>query len=128
METTNEGLVIYRIKFKSKDDFEKAAQALRFGQTLGKYLESLQKSLGLSQSQANYPIIRPPEINICPDDFIIYVCSYEYGQHKKGSVITNNMTGAFAQTMPSFPYYYEAFLKGTFGGVSDLSITTEKGS
>lgn len=128
MDTTSEVLVIYRIKFKSKDDFEKAAQVLRFGQNMGNYLESLQKSLGLSQSQPNYPMIRPPEINICQDDLIIYVCSYEYGRRKKGSVISNNMAGAFSETIPPFPYYYEAFLKGTLGGVSDLTITTDKGS
>lgn len=128
METTSEGLVIYRIKFNSKDDFENAAQVLRFGQNMGKYLESLQKSLGLSQSQPNYPTIRPPEVNICTDDLIIYVCSYEYGQSKKGSVITNNMAGPFAESRPQFPYYYEAFLRGTLRGVSDLKITTEKGS
>jgi len=128
MESTKEVLVIYRIKFKSKDDFERAEQTLKFGQHMGKYLESLQKSFGLRQSQPNYPMLRPPEINICPDDLIIYVCSYEYGHSRKGSVITNNMIRGFAETMPPFPYYYEAFLKGSLGGVSDLTITIEKGS
>jgi hypothetical protein len=125
MGTNSEGLVIYRIKFKSKEHFDKAAQILRFGENLGKYLESLQKSIGLIQSQSNYPKIRPPEINVCPDDLVIYVCSYELGQHKKGSVISSNITGGFTDAMPPLPYYYEAFLKTALGGILDFTITTE---
>ena len=128
MGTNSEGLVIYRIMFKSKEHFDKAAQVLRFGENMGKYIESMQKSIGLIQSQSNYPKIRLPEINICPDDLIIYLCSYEFGQQKKGSVISNNITERFAETIPPLPYYYEAFLKAAIGGISDLKITTEKGS
>ena len=123
-----EGLVIYRIKFKSREDFDKAAQVLKFGQNMGKYLESLQKSLGFVQSQPNYPKIRSPEINVCPDDLVIFVCSFEFGRHKKRSVISNNITEGFTEVMPTLPYYYEAFLKTALGGISDLTITTEKDS
>jgi hypothetical protein len=129
MKSPKEVLVIYRLKFKSKDDFEKGAQTLRFGQKMGKYLESLQTSFRLQQSQPNYPMIRPPEINICQDDLVIYICSYEYEQRRKGSPITNIMTEGMAGTMPPFPhyyYYYEPFLRGTFGTVADLTVTTEK--
>jgi hypothetical protein len=128
MESPREVLVIYRLKFKSKDDFDKAVQTLRFGQNMGKYLESLQTSLRLQQSQPNYPMIRPPEINICQDDLVIYICSYEYEQRRKGSPITNIMTEGMAETMPPFPhyYYYEPFLRGTFGTVADVTVTTEK--
>ena len=128
MGMNSEGLVIYRIKFKSKEHFDKATQVLKFGENMGKYLESLQKSIGLIQSQSNYPKIRPPEINVCADDLVIYVCSNEFGQQKKGSVISNNITERFAGSMLPLPYYYEAFLKTALGGISDLTITTEKGS
>jgi hypothetical protein len=127
MKSPKEVLVIYRLKFKSKDDFEKGAQTLRFGQKMGKYLESLQTSLRLQQSQPNYPMISPPEINICQDDLVIYICSYEYEQRRRGSLITNIMSEGMPETMPSFPhYYYEPFLRGTFGTVADLTVTTEK--
>jgi hypothetical protein len=128
MESPKEVLVIYRLKFKSKDDFEKGAQTLRFGQSMAKYLDSLQISLGLQQSQPNYPMIKPPEINICQDDNVIYICSYEYEQRGEGSRITNIMTGGTADTMPSFPYYYEPFLRGSFGTVAEVRVTTEKSS
>jgi hypothetical protein len=75
-------------------------------------------------------MIRPPEINICQDDLVIYICSYEYKQRRKCSPITNIMTEGMAETMPPFPhyyyYYYEPFLRGTFGTVADLTVTTEK--
>src|SRR5919108_1612915 len=128
MESPREVLVIYRLKFKSKDDFEKAAQTLRFGQKMSIYLESLQASLRLQQSQPNYPMIRPPEINICQDDLVIYICSYEYVQRRKGLPTTNIMTEGMAETMLPFPhysYYYEPFLRGTFGRVADLTVTRE---
>jgi hypothetical protein len=129
MESPREVLVIYRLKFKSRYDFDKAAQTLRFGQKMAKYLESLQTSLRLRQSQPNYPMIAPPEINICQDDLVIYICSYEYVQRRKPSPITNMMTEGMAETMPSFPHnycYYDPFLRGTFGTVADLTVTIEK--
>jgi hypothetical protein len=72
-------------------------------------------------------MISPPEINICQDDLVIYICSYEYEQRRRGSLITNIMSEGMPETMPSFPhYYYEPFLRGTFGTVADLTVTTEK--
>ena len=121
---TKEVLVIYRLKFKSEHDFEKAVQTFRFGQNMGEYLESLQRSFGLERSQANYPVITPPEINFCKDDLVIYVCSYELGQYAKGSPTRNIMMKEMAESMPRFPYYYEVFLKGTFGSIADVSIAT----
>jgi hypothetical protein len=128
MEKPREVLVIYRLKFKSKDDFEKAAQMLRFGQNMGKYIESLQTAFGLQQPQPNYTMIRPSEINICQDDLVIYICSYEFEQHRKDSAIKNIMTGEMAESMPPFPYYYEPFLRATFGTVADVRVTTGKSS
>jgi len=46
----------------------------------------------------------------------------------KGSVISNNLTDRFTIAMPPLPYYYESFLKSALGGISDLTITTEKGA
>jgi len=120
----NEVLVIYRLKFKSEHDFEKAVQTFRFGQNMGKYLESLQGSFGLQRPQPNYPVITPPEINFCKDDLVIYVCSYELAQSTKGSPNRDIIIEGIARTMPRFPYYYEVFLKGTFGSVAEVSIAT----
>ena len=72
-----EVLVIYRLKFKSESDFEKAEQTLRFGQNIGKFIESLQRSFALQRPQQNYPMIAPPEVNFCKDDLVIYLCSNE---------------------------------------------------
>jgi hypothetical protein len=121
-----EALVIYRLKFKSEQDFEKAAQIFRFGQNMREYLESLQRSLGLQRSQPNYPVITPPEINFCKEDLVIYVCSYELGQYAKGSPNRNIMMQGVAERTPRFPYYYEGFFKGTFGSIADVSIATEE--
>ncbi len=129
MENPREYLVIYRLKFKSKDSYDKAIQTLRFGQRMGRYIESLQTSLRLQQSGPNYPTIKPPEINICQDDLVIYICSHEYMHSRQDSPVTNMMTQRMAETMPLFPqyhYYYEPFLRGIFGTVADLTVTTEK--
>jgi hypothetical protein len=127
MEKQKKGvLVIYRLKFKSEHDFEKAVQTFRFGQNMGEYLESLQRSFGLQQAQPNYPLITPPEINFCKDDLVIYVCSYELGHYTKGSPTTNMTMKEMAERMPRFPYYYEVFLKGTFGSIADVSIATSE--
>ena len=74
MEKPKETLVIYRLKFKSEHDFEKAVQILRFGQNMGKYIESLQRSFALQRPQLNYPMTTttPPEVNFCKDDLVIY--------------------------------------------------------
>ena len=123
MEKPREVLVIYRLKFKSKEDFEKAAETLRFGQNMGKYLESLQMSLGLQQSQPNYySLIRSPEINICRDDLVIYVCSHEYEQREKGLPITNIITEGMGDTISPL-HYYEPFLKARFGAVAEVRVT-----
>jgi len=118
----NEVLVIYRLKFKSEQDFEKAAETFRFGQNMGKYLESLQGSFGLQRPQPNNPMINPQEINFCKDDLVIYICSYEYAQSTKGSPNRDVVSEGIAESMPRFPYYYELFLKGTFGSIAELSI------
>ena len=100
-----EVLVIYRLKFKSEHDFQKAVQTFAFGQNMGKYLESLQGSFGLQRPQPNYPGVTPPEINFCKDDLVIYVCSYELGQYAKGSPTRNITMKEMAESMPRFPYY-----------------------
>ena len=128
MENPSESLVIYRLKFKSKDSFDNAIQTLRFGQKMGRYLESLQTSLRLEQSEPNYPTIKPPEINICQDDLVIYICSHEYTQARQGSPITNITNERMAETMPLVPYdhYYEPLMRGIFGTNAELTVTTEK--
>ena len=117
-------LVIYRLKFKSEHDFQNAVQTFGFGQNMGEYLESLQGSFGLQRPQPNYPMITPPEINFCKDDLVIYVCSYELRQYMKGSASTDIMMKEMTERMPRFPYYYELFLKGTFGSISELSVAS----
>src|SRR5918992_500793 len=124
MEKQKEVLVIYRLKFKSEHNFEKAVQTLRFGQNMGKYLGSLRSSFALQGPQPDYPMITPPEINFCKDDLIIYICSYELRQHMKGSASTDIMMEEMAERMPRFPYYYELFLKGTFGSISEISVAS----
>src|ERR671913_250742 len=124
MEKPKEVLVIYRLKFKSEHNFEKAAQTLSFGQNMGNYLESLRRSFALQGPQPDYPMIIPPEINFCKDDLVIYVCSYELRQYMKGSASTDIMMEETAKRMPRFPYYYELFLKGTFGSISELSVAS----
>jgi hypothetical protein len=69
-------------------------------------------------------MITPPEINFCKDDLVIYVCSYELRQHIKGSASTDIMMEETAKRMPRFPYYYELFLKGTFGSISEISVAS----
>ena len=119
-----EVLVIYRLKFKSEHDFQKAVQTFTFGQNMGKYLESLQATFGLQRPQPNYPMVTPPEINFCKDDLVIYLCSYELGKSAKRSPTRDIMLEGIAESMPRFPYYYEPFLKGTFGSIADISIAT----
>jgi|SRR5215203_1972826 hypothetical protein len=121
-----EVLVIYRLKFKSEHDFQNAVQTFGFGQNMGKYLESLQGSFGLQRPQPNYLGVTPPEINFCKDDLVIYVCSYELAQSTKGSPNRDIFIEGIAQRMPRFPYYYELFLKGTFGSVAEVSIATDE--
>ncbi len=123
MEKPKEVLVIYRLKFKSKHDFENAVQALRFGDSMGRYLDSLQRSFAPKQPQGNYPMITPPEINFCKDELVIYLCSYEIRQqHVKGSLDIDIVSKGAAERMPRFPYYYELFLKGAFGSIADLTV------
>jgi hypothetical protein len=121
-----EVLVIYRLKFKSEHDFQNAVQTFGFGQNMAKYLESLQGSFGLQRPQPNYLGVTPPEINFCKDDLVIYVCSYELAQSTKGSPNRDIFIEGIAQRMPRFPYYYELFLKGTFGSVAEVSIATDE--
>ncbi len=129
MQEPKEILVIYRLKFKSEHDFEQAVQTLRFGQNMGKYIESLQKSFALQQTrqtQPSYPVITPPDVNLCKDDLVIYLCSYELRQYAKGSVTKDTMTEGIAERMPRIPYYYELILKGTFGQIADMSIAASE--
>jgi len=124
MESPKMVLVIYRLKFKSEPGFENAAQALRFGENLRMYLESLQRSLSLKPFESNYPKITPPEINLCKDDLVIYVCSYENAQYLRSSAAIDVMSKKTGQSMPRVPYYYEIFLKSSFGSIADLSIAS----
>jgi hypothetical protein len=126
MEEPKEILVIYRLKFKSEHDFAEAVRTLRFGQKIGKYIESLQRSLALQLPQASYPMITPPEINLCKDDLVIYLCSYELRKYTKGSPARDTMTEGMAERMPQIPYYYELFLKSTFGPIADVSIAASE--
>jgi hypothetical protein len=117
-------LVIYRLKFKSKPGFENAVQALQFGEYLRRYLESLQRSLSLKSSEPNYLTITPPEINLCKDDLVIYVCSYENAQYLKSSTTLDVISQKTTQSMPRVPYYYEIFLRSSFGSIADMSIAS----
>ena len=126
MQEPKEILVIYRLKFNSEHDFEQAVQTLRFGQNIGKYIESLQKSFALQQTQPSYPMITPPEVNLCKDDLVIYLCSYELRQYTKGSPSIGTTTQGMAERIPRIPYYYELLLQGTFGRVADLRITASE--
>jgi len=124
MESPRMVLVIYRLKFKSKPSFENAVQVLRYGENLRVYLESLQRSLSLKPFEPNYLTITPPEINLCKDDLVIYVCSYENAQYLKSSATIDVISQKTSQSMPRVPYYYEIFLKSSFGSIADLSIVS----
>lgn len=126
MEEPKEILVIYRLKFKSERDFEQAEQTLRFGENIGKYIESLQKSFALQRPQLSYPMITPPEVNLCRDDLVIYLCSYELRQYTKGSQARHTMMEGMADRMPRAPYYYELFLMGSFRSIADVSIAASE--
>jgi hypothetical protein len=126
MEGQKEILVIYRLKFKSEHDFEQAERALRFGQNMGKYIESLQRSFAVQRPQASYPMITPPEVNVCKDDLVIYLCSCELRQYTKGSAAIDTMAEGMAERMPRIPYFYELLLKGTYGPIADVSIATSE--
>jgi hypothetical protein len=122
MEKPKSVLVIYRLKFRSKAGFESAIQTFQFGEKFGLYLQSLQRSFSLSSTELNYPRTTLPEINFCKDDFVIYVCSYENAQYLKGPAAIDIMSKSTSESMPRLPYYYELFLKSTFGSIADLSI------
>lgn len=126
MEKRREVLVIYRLKFRSEHDFEKAVQTLSFGQNMGKYLESLQRSFGLQRPQSNYPMMMtPPEVNFCKEDLVIYICSYELGQYTKSASARDILGEGIAERMmPRFPHYYEVFLKSIFGSTADITVAT----
>jgi hypothetical protein len=126
MEEPKEILVIYRLKFKSEHDFAEAVRTLRFGQEIGKYIESLQRSFALQLPQASFPMINPPEINLCKDDLVIYLCSYELRQYTKRSPARDTIAEGMAERMPRIPYYYELFLKSTFGPIADVSIAASE--
>jgi hypothetical protein len=123
MESPKSVLVIYRLKFKSKPGFDNAVQFFRFGEKLMSYIELIQKPFFLKPFELNYPTtIIPPEINLCKDDLVIYVCSYEDTRYLKDYAGIDIMSKRTLEHMPKLPYYYEAFLKSNFGSIADLSI------
>lgn len=115
MENTKQVLVIYRLKFRSKDWFQSATETLNMGQKLQESLRSFQTSFALKDSQPNFPRFRDPEINICRDDLVIYLCSYEIRPFGHSDQATT-------RGIPRAPYYYELLLRGTFGSFAEISI------
>ena len=115
-------LVIYRLKFKSKPDFDNAVHFFRFGEKVRTYIDSLQRSFSLKPSEPNYPTITPPEINLCNDDLVIYLCSYEDTRYLKGYAGIDYLAKRTSENIARLPYYYELFLSSTFGQSADLSI------
>jgi|ERR671916_1228228 hypothetical protein len=115
-------LVIYRLKFKSKPDFDNGVHFFRFGEKLRIYIDSLQRSFSLKPFEPNYPMITPPEINLCNDDLVIYVCSYEDTRYLKAYTGLDLLSKRTSENMPRLPYYYELFLRSTFGPSAELSI------
>ncbi len=122
MESPKSILVIYRLKFKSQQAFDNAVEVFRFGEKLMAHMGSLQQSFRLKPFEPIYPTIDSPEINMCKDDFVIYVCSHEGSQYLKGYAGIDVMSKRFRENIPRLPYYYELFLKSTFGSIADLSI------
>jgi hypothetical protein len=122
MSSPKSVLVIYRLKFKSKPDFDNAVHFFRFGEKLRIYIDSLQRSFSLKPFELNYPTITPPEINLCNDDLVIYVCSYEDTRYLKGYAGIDLLSKRTSENLPRLPYYYELFLRSTFGPSADLSI------
>ena len=125
MKAPREKLVIYRLKFKSEDDFEQAVRTLRFGQNMGKYIESLQKTFALQRPQSSYPMINAPEVNLCKEDLIIYLCSYELREYK-GLPTIDTTTEKMTERMPRIPYYYELLMNSTFGSIAEILITVSE--
>jgi hypothetical protein len=127
MERLKEILVIYRLKFKSDHDFDKAVQMFRFGQNIAKYVESFHRSFALQHPGLEYPAITtPPEVNFCTEDLVIYLCSYELKQYTKTLPTPGNITKGVSERMPRIPYYYELFLKGTFGQIADVLVAASE--
>ena len=116
MDSTKQIFVIYRLKFKSENEFQSAVETMKIGQKFGEYLSSLQRSFLQRQSQRDLPIVTAaPEINLCKDDLVIYLCSDEIRQVQYGNEAT-------AQGTPRLPYYYELLLEGTFGSFAELTV------
>lgn len=115
-------LVIYRLKFKSKQSFDNAAQIFQIGEKLSRYVQSLQTSFSLKTFGPSYPAIDPPEINLCKDDLVIYVCSNEDAHYLKSIGAIDSMPNKIGEKMPRVLHYYELFLRSTFGSTADLSI------
>ncbi|MDQ4101092.1 MAG: hypothetical protein M3115_02770 [Thermoproteota archaeon] len=116
-------LVIYRLKFKSKQGFDNAVQVFQVGEKLNRYVESLEKSFFLKSFEPTYPATAPPEVNLCKDDLVIYVCSNEDADYLKGYAAIGSTPNKITKKMPRALHYYELFLKSTFGSIADLSIT-----
>lgn len=115
-------LVIYRLKFKSRESFDNAVQVFQMGEKLSKYVQSLQTAFSLKTLEPSFPAIAPPEINLCKDDLVIYVCSNEDADYLKGYAAVGSTPNKIAEKMPRVLHYYEVFLTNTFGSIADLWI------
>lgn len=122
MRSPRSMLVIYRLKFKSKESFDNAVQIFQMGEKLSRYVQSLQTSFSLKTLEPSFPAISPPEINLCKDDLVIYVCSNEDADYLKGYAAIESTPNKITEKMPRVLHYYELFLMNTFGSIADLSI------
>lgn len=102
-----EKLVIYRLKFRSQQDFAKAVQAMTVGKSYAEYWESMKRS-------AKFPsAAKAPEINVCHDDRCIYVVSKE--------AVFQNESNIF---FPVSVGYFKPYLQAAFAG-AEIQVTTE---
>jgi hypothetical protein len=94
---------------------------------MAKYVESFQRSFALQHPGVDYPAITTrPEVNFCKEDLVIYLCSYELKQYTKTLRTPGNITKGVSERMPRVPYYYELFLKGTFGQTADVLVAASE--
>jgi hypothetical protein len=92
-----ETLVIYRLKFSSRQEFTKAIETVTIGKNLAEYIESFKRSTRI-------PITtETPEVNACHDDLCIYIVSKELEFHSNSNVFFPVNVG-----------YYKPYLSGAF--------------